>query len=104
MASDAALFAVGPHDHSQCVPTDKTFYAPLQIAASGIDGLTIYGDSVYVRRVCGEGNLNSGLSSMDLKPFEQRLYTLRPAGFYHIIEGIEPFPNLYITLRACHCR
>jgi hypothetical protein len=46
VAADAALFAVGAHDHRQRVPPRQALDPPLDLAAAGINRLSMVGNEV----------------------------------------------------------
>src|SRR5215470_9183407 len=96
VAADAALFAVGAHDHRQRVPPDKALDPPLDLAAARIDRLPIDGNGVDVRRVGCERDFDPGPLRVDAKLREQFARALRPATIDHVIERIEPFTGLYL--------
>src|SRR5262249_10082068 len=60
VASDAALFTVGAHDHRQRVPPDKALDPPLDLAPAWVDRLPLNGYGVDVRRVGRERDFDPG--------------------------------------------
>jgi hypothetical protein len=97
VAPDAALFAVGAHDHRQRVPPHKALDSPLDLAAPRVGRLPLDGDGVNVRRVGGEGNFDPRPLSVDAQLREQFSRALRPATIYHVIKRIEPFAGLHLV-------
>src|SRR5262249_60617149 len=90
-AADAALFAVGAHDHRQSVPPREALDPPLDLAAAGEDWLPLDRDGVDVRRIGGEGDFDPGPLRMDAQLRKQLARALRPTATDHVIERIEPF-------------
>src|SRR5215470_6337178 len=94
MPADAALQAVSTHYHSHGVPAHQALDAPLHLRRAGKGRLLFNADRVDVRRV---GLVRQGDTvTLGVNPelTQKALHLLRSARLHHVVQGIEPLPQL----------
>ena len=101
VSADTRFGVVAAHDHRHRVPADDTFDLALKVTVAGIERLFALGDRIDIRRIDGKRERDAGFLGADLQLVKDLPGLFQGPVFEDIIQGAQPFFDLYIFDFRC---
>ena len=98
MSADAVIDPVRAHHHGHGIPPYDTSYGALYFVVAGVRGLVLEGNGVYVRGICGVGNLDAFFSESISGAFSAVRLPSLTRNSQSRIQAIRSIPGLQLLL------